>query len=154
MRLTKIIFTAIAIIFVAVQFIRPSQNKNEQVLATDISKVVNIPDSVRIILQNACYDCHSNNTNYPWYSKIQPVGWYLAKHIAQARDDLNFSEFGGYSPRVQLSKLDEITNAIRDNIMPLPSYKMMHKNAQLSTYEKAQLIGWAQHSEESLPVSK
>jgi len=150
MRLTKIILTAIAIIFVAIQFKRPSQNKNEQVSATDISKVVNLHDSVRIILQNACYDCHSNNTNYPWYSKIQPVGWYLAKHIARARDDLNFSEFGGYSPRVQLSKLDEITNAIRDNIMPLPSYKMMHKNAKLSTNEKTLLINWTLQSIDSL----
>jgi hypothetical protein len=150
MRLTKIILTAVAIIFVAVQFIRPLQNKNGQVLATDISKVVNIPDSVRIILQNACYDCHSNNTNYPWYSKIQPAGWYLAKHITHAKDNLNFSEFGGYSPRRQLSKLDEITNAIRDNIMPLPSYKMMHKNAKLSANEKTLLIKWTQQSIDNL----
>ena len=56
-----------------------------------------MPDSVKVILQNACYDCHSNNTRYPWYVNIQPVGWWMSGHIADARDGLNFSEFGGYT---------------------------------------------------------
>jgi len=135
---------------VGIQFLPTTRNQNNEVLETDFLKTFTAPNNVRNLLKNTCYDCHSNNTNYPWYSKIQPVGWYLAKHIARARDDLNFSEFGGYSPRVQLSKLDEITNAIRDNIMPLPSYKMMHKNAKLSTNEKTLLINWTLQSIDSL----
>jgi len=148
----KILLFAIAIVFIAIQFYRPAFNKSSQVFATDISKIVTTSDSVQAVLKNTCYDCHSNNTNYPWYSNIQPMGWLMVKHIRKGKDELNFSEFGSYSQRRQLSKLNGIANSIKDNIMPLPSYKMMHKNAQLSTYEKALLINWVQQAKDSLSV--
>ena len=122
----KILF-AIGIVFITIQFFRPARNKSNQVPDTDISKMVTTSDSVQAVLKNACYDCHSNNTNYPWYSNIQPMGWLMAKHIKKGKDELNFSEFGSYSPRRQLSKLNGIANSIKDDIMPLSSYKMMHK---------------------------
>ena len=145
----KKVLIPIGISFIVIQFIQPARNNNAQLLATDISKTVSISDSVQTILRNTCYDCHSDNTNYPWYSNVQPVGWLLAKRITNGKQALNFSEFGSYSPRRQLSKLDEITNAIKDDIMPLPSYKMMHKNEQFGTNEKTLLINWAQQSIES-----
>jgi len=147
---TKKILLAIGIVFIAIQFFRPAHNKSSQVFATDISKIVSTSDSVQDALINGCYDCHSNNTNYPWYSNIQPMGWLMAKHIKKGKEALNFSEFGSYSPRRQLSKLNGIANSIRDNIMPLSSYKMMHKNAQLSTNEKTLLFNWVQQSKDSL----
>ena len=119
-------------------------------MTTDISKVITIPDTVLTLLKNACFDCHSNNTDYPWYSNIQPIGWLMAYHIKQAKNELNFSEFGAYSQRRQISKLDGIANSIKDNIMPLKSYKIMHKSAQLSTDEKSLLINWEQQSIDSL----
>ena|SRR3990172_3155891 len=142
-RLNKILLTTCAVI-IAIQFIQPARNKNGQVLSTDISKTVTIPDSVLDILMNACYDCHSNNTNYPWYSNIQPMGWLMANHIKQAKEELNFSEFNSYSHRRQVSKLDGIANSIKDDIMPLSSYKLMHKNANLNKDEKKRIINWAQ----------
>jgi len=147
---TKKILLAIGIVFIAIQFMQPAHNKSGQVFTTDISKIVSIPDSVQAVLKNACYDCHSNNTNYPWYSNIQPMGWLLAKHIRQGKEALNFSEFGSYSPRRQLSKLSGIANSIKDDIMPLSSYKLIHKNAQLNTNEKTLFIKWAQRSKDSL----
>ena len=144
------ILLAIGIVFIAIQFIQPAHNKNDQVLATDISKLVSIPESVQAILKNACYDCHSNNTNYPWYSNIQPVGWLLTNHIKQGKEELNFSEYGNYSSRRQLSKMNGIANSVKDNIMPLSSYKLMHKNAQLSTNQKALLFDWVQQSKDIL----
>ncbi|MFA5820031.1 MAG: heme-binding domain-containing protein [Bacteroidales bacterium] len=150
MSFTKKIILAIAIVFIAIQFIQPAHNKSGQVLATDISKTVSISDSVQALLKNTCYDCHSNNTNYPWYLNIQPMDWLMAKHIIKGKEALNFSEFGSYSPRRQLSKLNGIANSIKDDIMPLSSYKLMHKNAQLSTNEKALFINWAQQSKDSL----
>jgi hypothetical protein len=150
MSLTKKILIATLIILVAIQFIRPARSNNNQASGTDISKVAVFPDSVRVIIQNACYDCHSNNTVYPWYSKIQPVGWLLAGHIKEGRDNLNFSEFGEYSQRKQFDKLDAISAVISDGIMPLPSYKMMHKNARLSPNEKTLLINWTKQASDSL----
>ena len=153
MRFAKKILLISGILFIALQFIRPVHNKSGQVLTTDISKVITIPDTVLNVLKNACYDCHSNNTDYPWYSNIQPVGWLMANHIKKGKNELNFSEFGGYSPRRQLSKLNEIANSIKDDIMPLWSYKMMHKNAQLGTEEKKLLINLAQQLRDSLSVN-
>jgi hypothetical protein len=115
--------------------------------------VVIIPDTVLTLLKNACYDCHSDNTDYPWYSNIQPMGWLMTYHIKQAKSQLNFSEFGSYSQRRQLSKLDGIANSIKDDIMPLKSYKMIHKNAQLSAKEKVLLINWAQQSIDIISVN-
>jgi len=154
MRLAKGILLVSVILFIALQFIRPVHNVSCQILTTDISNVVTIPDTVQTLLKNACYDCHSNNTDYPRYADIQPMGWLMAYHIKQAKSQLNFSEFGSSSQRRQLSKLDGIANSIKDDIMPLKSYKIMHKSAQLSTDEKSLLINWAQQSIDSLSANK
>ena len=154
MNLTKKILLGAGIIFVGIQFIQPAKNKAGQAAPTDISKVLSIPDTIQTILRDACYDCHSNKTNYPLYANIQPGGWLMAYHIKQAKSQFNFSEFGTYSQRRQLSKLDGIANSIKDDIMPLKSYKIMHKSAQLSTDEKSLLINWAQQSIDSLSVIK
>lgn len=119
-------------------------------MSTDISKVVSTPDTVLTLLQNACFDCHSNNTNYPWYSNIQPVGWLMAYHIEDAKKDLNFSEFGSYSKRRQSSKLEGIATSINDNTMPLKSYKIIHKSAQLNADEKSILRKWTQSLKDSM----
>ena len=78
----------------------------------------------------------------------------MAKHIRKGKEELNFSEFGGYSSRRQFSKLNVIGNSIRDDIMPLRSYELMHKNTILSKYEKALLINWVQQAHDSLSVKK
>ena len=146
----KKVLLATGIVFIAIQFIQPAKNISSQVSAADISKTIPVPDNVQAILKNACYDCHSNNTNYPLYAYIQPAGWLLSSHIAEAKGKLNFNEFGNLSVRRQISKLDGIANSIKDDIMPLSSYKMMHKNAQLSTNEKELLIKWARQSQDIL----
>jgi hypothetical protein len=151
--LAKKILLALGIVLIALQIIQPAHNKSGQVLPTDISNIVTISDSVQTVLKTACYDCHSNNTNYPWYSNIQPMGWLMAKHIKQGKEALNFREFGIYSRRRQLSKLTGIANSIKDHIMPLSSYKFMHKNARLTNEEKALIINWAQQSKDSLSVN-
>jgi len=148
-RILKILLAA-GFALIAIQFIQPNQNKNNQVSAADILKTVSIPDNVQAILKTACYDCHSNNTVYPWYANIQPIGWLMANHIKEGKSELNFSEFGSYSSRRQISKLNGIANSIRDDIMPLSSYKLMHKNAKLSTNQKTLIIYWAQQLKDSL----
>ena len=142
----------VLIVFVAIQFIQPARNKNGQVLATDISKMYNLPDNVQGILKMACYDCHSNNTRYPWYINIQPVGWMLARHIKQGKEELNFSELGSYSLRRQISKLKSIENSIKDGTMPLSSYTFIHKNAKLSQGDKALIIDWVQKTRDGLAM--
>lgn len=147
---TKKILLTLGVLFVAIQFIQPARNKNGQVLPTDISKSYSLPQNVQVVLKKACYDCHSNNTNYPWYVNIQPVGWMMARHIKQGKEELNFSEFGSYSPRRQTNKLKSIENSIKDEDMPLSSYTLIHKNAILSQAEKALVMDWARKTRDSL----
>ena len=104
------------------------------------------------MLKISCYDCHSNNTHYPWYSFMQPGAWSMASHIKEGKADLNFSEFGAYSSRRQQSKLQAIINSINDNTMPLSSYIILHKNAKLSEENKALLLDWIKITKDSLSL--
>lgn len=144
--------TALAV-FIAMQFVQPSRNKSEQVLSIDVSKIYSIPDNVNTMLQNACYDCHSNNTTYPWYSNVQPVGWFIARDIDSGKVKMNFSEWGTLSKRKQISRLQEMQNIIKEGRMPLRSYKLLHKNAQLTEENKKSLFNWIEKTKDSLANS-
>ena len=146
----KKIFLGLLIVLTLFQFIQPARNKSSELLAADITRIFNIPENVQLVLKTSCYDCHSNNTNYPWYSKIQPFGWLLAKHIKTGKAELNFNEFGSYPLRRQISKLNGIGNSVKDGTMPLNSYTMLHKNARLSKEDKMLLIDWAVRTKDSL----
>ncbi len=128
------------LIFIAIQFIPTTRNESTETLKSDFIEVFNPPKSIAIKLKTACYDCHSNNTAYPWYNKIQPVAWFLEHHIEEAKEELNFSEFGNYSKRKQKSKLKSIKNEIKDAKMPLKSYLIMHKNATFSEIERKEFV--------------
>lgn len=141
-RLRKFLW-AIFIGFVAIQFFQPARNANGQMLETDITKVAFVPDSVQKLLKTSCYDCHSNKTNYPLYTYIQPIGWLLNSHIQDGKKQLNFSDFGALSKRRQASKLKSIVNQIKDEAMPLPAYTILHKDAVLTKTEKDLIINWA-----------
>ncbi len=150
----KKIGLAVLIVITGIQFIQPARNENGQVLPTDISKTIFIPGNVKSLLQTACYDCHSNNTNYPWYARIQPLGWLLANHIKNGKAELNFNEFGGYPARRQQSKLKSIASQVKDDEMPLASYTMLHKNARLTKDQKALIVDWALNAKDSLEQNK
>ncbi len=146
----KKIIPAIVLIFIVIQFVQPARNTNGQVLATDVTKVVSVPETVQTILKNACYDCHSNNTIYPIYAYIQPVGWLLNNHIQAGKKQLNFSEFGAMTKRRQESKLKSIASQIKNEVMPLPSYTMLYKNAVLSKADRDLIINWANAAKDDL----
>lgn len=150
MRLSKKILTGILIVFILIQFIRPARNNGNVVLSTDITKIVAIPTNVQSRLQISCYDCHSNKTNYPWYSNIEPLGWWLAHHIKEGKAELNFNEFDSYSRRRQLSKLKAIGESIEDGSMPLSSYTLIHQSARLSNEDKKTIMQWAEKAKDSL----
>ncbi len=154
MRLVKKILLVILIVFVAIQFIQPAHNNNNgQVLPTDITKIVPVPDRVVDIFKNSCYDCHSNNTRYPWYSYIQPGGWWMASHIKKGKADLNFNEFGSYSNRKQQNKLRSIAESIEDGSMPIPAYTIIHTDAKLSKDQKKLVLDWTSKTKDSLSLN-
>lgn len=132
------------------QFLRPAHNTSGQVLAIDITKTINVPEKIISILKNSCYDCHSNNTRYPWYINIQPLGWIMADHIKTGKSNLNFSEFGSYSKRKQANKLRSLSKTIINGSMPIPSYTIMHKDAVVNEENKKLIIEWVKKTRDSL----
>lgn len=109
-----------------------------------------LPESVKSILQKSCYDCHSNTTNYPWYTNIQPLSIWINHHIEEGKEELNFSEFGTYATRRKHHKLEEIIEQIEENEMPLTSYTLIHHNAKLSAKDKEIVISWAKALKDSI----
>ena len=138
----KKILLAILLVFIALQFIRPARNSSNAVQQADMITNLSVPANVAGILKTSCYDCHSNNTRYPWYANVQPTGWLLANHVKDGKEELNFNEFTTYSKRRQLSKLKSIQNSIKDGSMPLSSYTLLQDDAKLSKDSKLSLIQW------------
>lgn len=130
-------------IFLLMQFYQPARNKSyEQELSLSFTKSYVVPQNIESILRISCYDCHSNNTNYQWYDLIQPARIIVEIHIKYAKENLNFDEWGSYSKRKQESKLGRIAKQLKANEMPLPSYILFHKNANLSIAQKKELMDW------------
>lgn len=143
MSLKQKISISLSFILIGIQFIQPKLNVNNTPQLNDITTTTLIPQDILISLHKACYDCHSNNSTYPWYSYIQPIGWYIKNHINEGKDELNFSTFATLSIRQQIKKYSEIAREVTENEMPLKSFTLMHKNAILTKEETKRLINWA-----------
>jgi hypothetical protein len=139
----KKILLILLLLFVAIQFFRPTDNHSSTLSDNDITKHFVVPDTVLHILTRSCYDCHSNNTVYPWYDRIQPVAWWLNSHVRGGKRELNFSEFAANPPNRQQKKLKGIAQEIRKGDMPLDSYLWIHTYARLSATEQTLVIDWA-----------
>lgn len=150
----KKILWGLLIVIIGIQFIRPARNEAAAIAANDISKFYHIPANVQNILQRACNDCHTNNTIYPWYTNIQPIGWWMQDHVNEGKRELNFSEFGTYAPKKQDHKMEEIIEMVEYNEMPLDSYIWMHGDAKLSEEEKTAFIAWAKQIRAEIAVVK
>lgn len=138
----KISVVAIFAVFVLIQFVRPERTnppvKPEQTLESSMR----VPEDVRKILKRSCYDCHSNETVYPWYSNIAPISWELVEHIRVGRGELNFSEWNTYDAQKKERKLDEICDEIESGEMPHYQYLWIHRDAKLSAADIKALCGW------------
>jgi len=147
--LKKILFLLLLGLII-IQFIHPAKNKASGPHANYIGNVYTVPEDVKIILAKACNDCHTNNTNYPWYTNIQPVDWWMNHHVKDGKKHLNFDEYTNRSLRSQYHKMEEIAEMIKEDEMPLNSYTWAHQEAKLTESEKNKLISWADTIRDSL----
>jgi hypothetical protein len=136
-------FFYLLIMLVVIQFFRPAKNSSSTLSGNDITRIYAVPDSVLGVLKRSCYDCHSNNTVYPWYDRVQPIAWWLQYHVSHGKRSLNFSEFASYPVTKQAKKLKSISEEIKQDDMPLDSYLWIHKNAILDSAQKAWVTHWA-----------
>ena len=129
----------VAIVLV-IQVIPVERNVSTVPPGQSFEKTEKVPANVAAILKVSCYDCHYNNTSYPWYSEFQPGAYFIAKHIKEGKEELNFDEFNNYSKRRKKAKIKSIISQIEKDEMPLPSYLWMHHDAGLSPAGKEQLL--------------
>jgi hypothetical protein len=139
----KKILLGLAVIFLALQFVRPAKNLSPGPGPQDITTKVAVPDEVQRVFTKACYDCHSDHTRYPWYAEVEPVGWWLASHIHDGKQHLNFSEFGAYNAKTADRRLKQIARTVNSGFMPLNSYTWIHRDAILTTAEIKLISDWA-----------
>ncbi len=138
MRVLRIVGIVLAVVFVAIQVVRPERTNPPFNPAHEIRA----PRNVQPILERACYDCHSNETRWPWYSNIAPMSWALAHDVEEGRDELSFSEWSSYSESRRLHLLDEICEQVEKGEMPLKPYTLMHPRAKITIEDKRALCVW------------
>jgi len=142
-KVLKIILIVLLVVFVIIQFIRPAENKNDEIARDQITAAYPVPDKVMKNLKVSCYDCHSNTTVYPFYFKIQPVAWFLNNHIQDGKRHLNFLIFTTYPLWRQHENFKDIVEQLKKDEMPLTSYTLIHRNAILTADQKLAIEDWA-----------
>ena len=103
-----------------------------------------MPDNVQQIMQRSCFDCHSNETVWPWYSYVAPVSWLVKHDVEEGREHLNFSEWDKLNQKRKMKRLEEIVEEVEEGKMPMPIYLIMHGDAEVSAAELAVLREWTQ----------
>ncbi|MBC7566553.1 MAG: heme-binding domain-containing protein [Pedobacter sp.] len=145
----KLLFV-LAILLLIIQLFRPEKNIATTVSTNAIEKHYTIPEDIKGLLKTSCYDCHSNNTVYPWYSKVQPFAWWLDNHVKDGKQEINFDEFNSYTAKKKKHKLDEVVEMIEQDEMPLRSYTVIHTKAVLSPQDKNSIIAWAKDLQKTI----
>ena len=148
----KLAGIGLAAVLVVIQFFRPEMNMSPVDPAEDLLMVASPPGHVADLIKSSCYDCHSNQTVYPWYSKIAPISWYLKKHIKDGKEDLNVSEYGSMEKVDKIEFLVDMCEVVEAGTMPLISFTLIHKAAKLSQEDKEAICNWSE--KEALKVMK
>lgn len=129
----------LAVLVVGIQFIPVDLSNPKTSPENDFIKISKLDTETATLLRNACYDCHSNEARFPWYSHVAPVSWFLNSHIEEAREHFNFSEWGNYSDHERIGISSSCYDEIADDEMPLQSYTLMHPEARLNDAQKEKL---------------
>lgn len=138
----KSIFLGVIVFLLAIQLFQIDKTNPPVRLEEDFIQITQPPQNVEQLLRTACYDCHSHETAYPWYTSVAPISWWIRHHINEGRDHLNFSTWAQYDPEKQKDKLEDAEDEIREGEMPLSSYTLVHKAAKLSDDQRKVLADW------------
>ena len=144
MTLKKKILVALILLFIIAQFFSPKKNQSGSYAINKFIVETKAPMEVQKILTQACFDCHSDQTTYPWYNSITPVNYWLNSHINGGKSHLDVSKWSTYSVKRKAHKLEELIEEVADGEMPLASYKWTHEAADLTNDQIEALIHWAQ----------
>lgn len=146
----KIVWLVIAGVFVILQFIPSGRPESSDNNPGDLLKNNEVPVPVSNMLRAACYDCHSNETHYPWYAYVAPVSWLVSRDVRLGRGDLNLSDWEQFSKEDQLKLLDEMGEEVADGNMPMVIYPLTHPEAKLSPSDREDFVAWTEDFGESI----
>jgi hypothetical protein len=138
----KWIFIVVVVLFVIIQFIRPTFANPAVNPQHTIQSYTSVPANIDQTIRRSCYDCHSSETRWPWYAQISPVSWWLKSHVNDGRRELSFSEFGTYNKAKAARKLKESCDQVKEGEMPLKTYLPMHPAAKLTDADRQMLCTW------------
>ena len=144
MKILKKILLFLLVVFLIAQFFGPEKNQGEIASLDGFISETNPSDEVMLVLKQACFDCHSDVTRYPWYNKITPVNYWLDGHVRHGKDELNFSKWSSYSVKRKDHKLEELIEMVEAKEMPLESYTWTHKDAKLSDAQIKAIKNWVE----------
>jgi hypothetical protein len=137
----KNILLGILVLFILIQVFRIDKGTRPVNPETDFIAITQPNDGeVAYLLKTACYDCHSSQPSFPWYTNIAPVSWWIKHHINEGQRELNFSDWGTYSEKRKNHKLEECIEMVEEGEMPMASYTWMHKGAKLTDAQKRVLV--------------
>jgi hypothetical protein len=140
----------LALLFVGIQFVRPTRINPPINESETIQAKLNVPPEIDSILARSCNDCHSNRTDWIWYSNVAPASWFMAYHVEEGRIELNFSEWGKLSPGRASRKLEESCEQVNAGEMPIWNYVLLHPSAHLTDADKKALCDWAKREQEKI----
>jgi len=148
----KWIAIVLAICFAAAQFVTERRTNPPSDPAQSIDKIVNVPQDVQAILTRACADCHSNQTEWPWYSHVAPTSWFVVGHVNNGRRHINFSTWvrPGHEPVDSIDRLKAMCREVQSGGMPLTSYKLIHWSSWLSADDVKRLCDWSAEEQKRL----
>ncbi|MGB3608677.1 MAG: heme-binding domain-containing protein [Psychroserpens sp.] len=142
MKIVKNIAIVVLVVLIIMQFFGPDKNEGDMSAVDAFIAETNPPADVHDILKTTCFDCHSNNTTYPWYNNITPVNYWLADHIEDGKKHFNASAWESYSVKKKDHKIDELIEEVEEREMPLPSYTYAHGDANLSDEQIEAVVAW------------
>jgi hypothetical protein len=149
----KWIFAALAAVFVLLQLTNPSRTNPPVAPGHDLMATNAPPPEIAALLHTACYNCHSHETQWPWYSHVAPVSWLVANDVTRGRERLDFSEWPRELPERAAKRLERISEEVDYKDMPPAKYTLMHPEAQLTAGQREQLMQWADGEAERLKAN-
>ena len=144
MKLYKKIAWVLLSALVIIQFFRIDKTNPSYDASNDFISINNPPEDIKMMLKTSCYDCHSYESKYPWYTNVAPISFWVKGHIKNGRKKLNFSDWGTYSDNKADHKLEETVEYVNEGWMPLKSYTWGHSDAKLSDEDRTRLVAYFQ----------
>lgn len=141
-KILRYVLYALPVLLILIQAFRIDKSVPEYDRSQDLLALSQAPQEVAGLIRAACYDCHSYETQYPWYSNVAPVSWWVKQHINEGREHLNLSLYGSWTPKKRAHKIEECIESLKEGWMPLKSYTRNHPEARLTETQRRDLSAW------------